>query len=68
MAPADQQIPDGSGCMWKELKAGAAACVREAPVFWPYHWREKLCRCTDCKVSFTIFILEDLIRLIDGYE
>ncbi|XP_077096319.1 putative E3 ubiquitin-protein ligase UBR7 [Siphateles boraxobius] len=70
-APADQQVSDGSGCVWKELTAGATPCSREAPVFWPYHWREKLCRCTDCKRMYVEtgvpFLLDESDTLL-AYE
>uniref|UniRef100_A0A4W5RS39 Ubiquitin protein ligase E3 component n-recognin 7 n=1 Tax=Hucho hucho TaxID=62062 RepID=A0A4W5RS39_9TELE len=36
----------------RELKTQGLERVREGAVFWPYHWRAKLCTCVSCKRAY----------------
>ncbi|XP_048046331.1 putative E3 ubiquitin-protein ligase UBR7 isoform X1 [Megalobrama amblycephala] len=68
---SDQQHSEAGKCILKELKAEDAASVRKAAVFWPYYWRAKLCRCTDCKRMYVEsgvpFLLDESDTLL-AYE
>ncbi|CAB1330953.1 unnamed protein product [Coregonus sp. 'balchen'] len=39
-------------CRLRELKTQGLERAREGAVFWPYHWRAKLCTCVSCKRAY----------------
>ncbi|XP_010877159.1 putative E3 ubiquitin-protein ligase UBR7 [Esox lucius] len=39
-------------CRLRELKTQGVERTREGAVFWPYHWRAKLCTCISCKRAY----------------
>ena len=55
MAVEEGQRSSSSTCKLHALKTGNDGIDTEAPLkatFWPNHWRNLLCKCTDCKVDY----------------
>ncbi|KAL0969066.1 hypothetical protein UPYG_G00222240 [Umbra pygmaea] len=49
--PENSQVKS-TYCRLREMETQEVERAREGAVFWPYHWRAKLCTCVSCKRAY----------------